>query len=173
MPTDFITDKEIYDRVIQKMVVEATSYLWVATADIKDMYVRTGKRMVPFLSVLSDMIERGISVRLLHAKEPGPNFRKDFDRFPALIEGLERMLCPRVHFKSVIADGKKAYAGSANLTGAGMGAKSETRRNFESGILTDDPLMVKSIMNQFDRVWIGAHCEPCGRKEYCPDCPLQ
>lgn len=172
MPTEHITDKAIYDRVVQEMVVEATRYVWIATADIKDMYVKRGSRMAPFLGVLSDMIEKGVSVRLLHAKEPGPNFRKDFDRFPVLIDGLERMLCPRVHFKSVIVDGKRAYTGSANLTGAGMGAKSEHRRNFESGILTDDPLMVKSIMSQFDRVWIGGHCEACGRKQYCPDCPL-
>lgn len=173
MPTEFISDKAIYDRVIQEMVIEADWYVWIATADIKDLYVKRGNKMAPFLSVLSDMIEKGISVRLLHAKEPGPNFRKDFDRFPPLVEGLERMLCPRVHFKSVIVDGKRAYTGSANLTGAGMGAKSENRRNFESGILTDDPAMVNSIMNQFDQVWIGGHCEPCGRKQYCPDCPFE
>ena len=129
--------------------------------------------MAPFLGVLSDLIEKGISVRLLHAKEPGPNFREDFDKFPALIQGLERMLCPRVHFKSVIVDGKRAYTGSANLTGAGMGAKGEHRRNFEAGILSDEPDMVASIMNQFDQVWIGGHCEPCGRKQYCTDCPLE
>jgi phosphatidylserine/phosphatidylglycerophosphate/cardiolipin synthase-like enzyme len=119
------------------------------------------------------MIEKGISIRLLHAKEPGPRFRKDFDKFPPLFEGLERMLCPRVHFKSVIVDGKRAYTGSANLTGAGMGAKSVNRRNFEAGILTDDPEMVNSIMNQFDQVWVGGYCEPCGRKQYCTDCPLE
>lgn len=83
------------------------------------------------------------------------------------------MLCPRVHFKSVIVDGKKAYTGSANLTGAGMGAKNENRRNFESGILTEDVSLVRSIMNQFDQVWLGGHCEPCDRRQYCPDCPLE
>lgn len=172
MSTEFITDRAIYDRVIQEMVSEANRFVWIATADLKDMYVKRGNRMAPFLSVLADMIEQGISVRLLHAKEPGPNFRKDFDRYPNLIEGLERMLCPRVHFKSVIVDGKRAYSGSANLTGAGMGAKKENRRNFEAGIITDDPPLVKSIMGQFDQVWMGGFCEPCARKEYCPDCPL-
>lgn len=172
MSTEYITDRAIYDRVIQEMVGQAARYVWIATADIKDMYVKRGDAMIPFLGVLADLIEQGVSVRLLHAKEPGPNFRKDFDRFPALIDGLERMLCPRVHFKSVIVDGQKAYSGSANLTGAGMGAKSVRRRNFESGILTDDPLMVENIMNQFDQVWIGGHCEDCGRKTYCSDCPL-
>ena len=106
MPTEFISDKAIYDRVIQEMVVEAGEYVWIATADVKDLYVKRGARMVPFLGVLSDMIEKGIAVRLLHAKEPGPNFREDFDRFPLLIEGLERMLCPRVHFNEWLSTEK-------------------------------------------------------------------
>ena len=28
----------------------------------------------------------GVDIRLIHAKEPGPRFRKDFDRFPELVE---------------------------------------------------------------------------------------
>ena len=50
-----------------------------------------------------------------------------------------------------------AYIGSANLTGAGMGMKSPTRRNFETGILTDDPHLVESAMEHFDSVWRGEH----------------
>ena len=104
MKTEFITDKAIYEQVVQQMVVEASNLLWIATADIKDMHVKKGKRFVPFLEIISDLIDLGVSVRLLHAKEPGPNFRNDFDRYPNLIEKLERMLCPRVHFKCVIVD---------------------------------------------------------------------
>lgn len=167
MPTEVITDRAIYDRVIQEAIPKARSFLWIATADIKDMYVRKGKRMVPFLQTLSELIDSGVSVRIIHAKEPGPAFRQDFDRFPNLIEGLEMILCPRTHFKSVIVDGKIAYTGSANLTGAGMGAKSEHRRNFESGILSDDPAMIRPLMDQFDQLWIGSHCPACQRKAYC------
>ncbi len=170
--TEFITNEQIYERVLQGIVLEARKFVWIATADIKDLHVKKGRRMVPFLEILSDLINDGISVRLIHAKEPGPNFRKDFDRYPALFEGLERMLCPRLHFKHVIVDGKHAFAGSANLTGAGMGAKSPTRRNLESGIITSDPAMVKPIMTQFDAVWIGQFCVKCGRKAYCTDCPI-
>ena len=49
--------------------------------------------------------------------------------------------------------------GSANLTGAGIGMKAETTRNFEAGILTDDPQIVEQAMNQFDEVWMGKHCK--------------
>ena len=62
-----------------------------------------------------------------------------------------------------------AYIGSANLTGAGMGMKSESRRNFEAGILTNDPEFVESTINQFDKVWMGAYCKNCGRKDVCID----
>ena len=125
--------------------------------------------MIPFLGVLSELIETGVAVRLLHAKEPGPYFRRDFDHYPNLVTGLERILCPRVHFKSVIVDGRFAYSGSANLTGAGLGAKSTHRRNFESGFVTTDPDVVQAIMAQFDRVWMGAECDACQRKRHCAD----
>lgn len=167
--TSFVTDRAIYERVILEAIPECTTFLWLATADLKDLYVNKGKKMVPFLEIVSDLIEKGVSVRLLHAKEPGVAFRQDFDRYPALLEGLERICCPRVHFKSVIIDGRCAYSGSANLTGAGIGAKSEHRRNFESGILTTDPTLIRPVMDQFDGVWMGSHCGSCGRKSYCSD----
>ena len=144
--------------------------LWIATADIKDMYVDTGGReMVPFLAELDGIVNRGVEVRLIHAKDPGPNWRDDFDRYPALWTAMERVLCPRVHFKCIIVDGQKAYFGSANLTGAGMGAKSERKRNFENGVLTDDPTLVEPLVEQFDSVWRGDFCRECGRRKFCSD----
>ena len=120
----FLSNREIYERVVCGIVPQAEERLWIATADIKDMYVSTGGRdMVPFLEVLDGMLKRGVELRLIHAKEPGQNWRDDFDRHPDLWPDMERMLCPRVHFKCIIVDGRKAYFGSANLTGAGMGAK--------------------------------------------------
>jgi phosphatidylserine/phosphatidylglycerophosphate/cardiolipin synthase-like enzyme len=167
--TEFVTDREIYRRVILEMVPQAKGFLWLATADLKDLHVERRGAFVPFLQQLAELIEAGIDVRLLHAKEPGPNFRRDFDRFPVLIERLERILCPRVHFKSVIVDGRQAYTGSANLTGAGMGAKSDGRRNFEAGLVTTDPALVAAIMAQFDQIWMGARCDGCRRKAFCAD----
>lgn len=165
----FVTDREIYEKVILEAVPGCTRFLWLATSDLKDLYVHRGRNMVPFLELLSDLVAAGVSIRLLHAKEPGPAFRKDFDRFPGLIDGMERILCPRVHFKAVVVDGRFAYSGSANLTGAGMGAKSVNNRNFESGFATTDIPLIERIMEQFDRIWMGQHCEKCGRKKYCAD----
>ena len=168
--TTFLSNRDIYESVICGIVPQAKERLWIATADIKDMYVDTGGRdMVPFLEVLDGMVKRGIEVRLIHAKDPGPNWRDDFDRYPTLWTAMERMLCPRVHFKCIIVDGVKAYFGSANLTGAGMGAKSVKKRNFENGVLTDVPVLVEPLAEQFDSVWRGEFCRNCGRREHCAD----
>lgn len=165
-------NKEIYDQVILEALPKTRQFIWIGTADLKDMYVNYHARMVPLIELLAGMIDHKIEVRLIHAKEPGPAFRKDFDRFPVLFSGLERVLCPRVHFKMVIIDGKLAYNGSANLTGAGMGAKVDRNRNFENGFITDEPKIVEQLMEQFDSVWRGDHCKDCGRKAYCGDSPL-
>ena len=171
--TTFLSNRAIYETVIRDTVPQTRERLWIATADIKDMYVETGGRdMVPFLAVLDGLLKRGVEIRLIHAKEPGPNWREDFDRYPGLWGGMERMLCPRVHFKCVIVDGVKAYFGSANLTGAGMGAKSERKRNFENGVLTDDPALVEPLVEQFDLVWRGEYCRDCGRRDFCGDPPV-
>lgn len=165
-------DKEIYNKVILESIPRARKFLWIGTSDIKDMYVAKSPKMVPFLEVLSDMIKRKVEVRLIHAKEPGPAFRQDFDKYPLLFSGLERVLCPRVHFKMIIIDGILAYSGSANLTGAGMGAKNDNKRNFENGFITDEPKIIELLMAQFDNVWCGFYCKKCGRKEFCHDCPI-
>ncbi|MCK4979720.1 MAG: phospholipase D family protein [Candidatus Delongbacteria bacterium] len=164
---EFITDRNIYERVILDRIPKAKKFLWIGTSDMKDLYVKKAKKMVPFLEILSDLVKKGVSLRIIHAKEPGEAYRRDFDKYPFLIKNLELFLCPRIHFKSVIIDGEFAYSGSANLTGAGMGAKSKDKRNFESGFITDSKDVIEQIMTQFDHLWMGKFCKSCKRKEYC------
>ncbi len=168
MSIKYITNEQLYVHVIEP-VMHATSFVWLGTADIKDLHVSFKGSAHSFLWVLDSLVKRRVAVRLLHAKEPGGPFRKSFDKYPLLWEHMERQLCPRVHFKHIIIDGTFAYTGSANLTGAGLGMKSTDSRNFESGIVTTDPELVESIMNQFDEVWRGKFCRSCKRREYCGD----
>ena len=168
MAVEFISGKDHYDKVITRVATVKKS-LWIGTADIKDLHVKTGNSTEPFLGVLAKLLNHGVEIRLIHAKEPGPAFRKDFDRFPILKYGLERVLCPRVHFKMLILDFEIAYIGSANLTGAGIGMKNSNRRNFEAGILTDSPSLIDAATEQFDSIWRGDHCHNCGRRQFCSD----
>lgn len=82
---------------------------------------------------------------------------------------FERVLCPRNHMKCVVVDGKRAFFGSPNLTGAGMGAKSATRRNFEAGMLVETPETVRELMDFFDTLFMGEYCPKCDRRDVCPD----
>ena len=135
--TFYISNTDHYKEVLSR-VQSVKHTLWIGTADIKDLYVEVGKDKKPFLALIAQLIRRGVEVRLIHAKEPGPNFREDFGKYPVLYDRLERVLCPRVHFKMLVFDGKEVCVGSANLSGAGIGMKAETTSNFEAGILTDD-----------------------------------
>jgi phosphatidylserine/phosphatidylglycerophosphate/cardiolipin synthase-like enzyme len=168
MSVKFITNEQLYKLVIEP-VANATTYVWIGTADIKDLHVHHKNAVQSFLAVLDSLAKKKVAIRLLHAKEPGPNFRRSFDKYPLLWNTIERQLCPRVHFKHIIIDGKFAYSGSANLTGAGLGIKSENTRNFESGFITTDPGIIKSVTDQFDEVWMGKYCKKCRRKDYCGD----
>ena len=95
----YISNSAHYKEVLSR-VQSVKHLLWIGTADIKDLYVEIGKEKKPFLALIAMLIRRGVEVRLIHAKEPGPNFREDFDKHPVLYDRLERVLCPRVHFKS-------------------------------------------------------------------------
>ena len=168
MPTQLITNEQLYEKVI-KTVIKAKSFVWIGTADIKDMHIKYRGQTMSFLGVLDMLIKRGITVRLLHAKNPGENFRRSFDRYPSLWSHLERRMCPRVHFKHIIIDGKFVYTGSANLTGAGLGMKSPNRRNFEMGLISTEQQFIEPVMAQFNDVWTGKYCKSCGRRQFCPD----
>jgi phosphatidylserine/phosphatidylglycerophosphate/cardiolipin synthase-like enzyme len=166
--TYFIINEQLYKEVIEP-VAKAKDFVWIATADIKDLHVHHKGTVQSFLAVLNSLAKRKVAIRLMHAKDPGVNFKKSFDKYPLLWKNMERQLCPRIHFKHIIIDGKFAYTGSANLTGAGLGIKSADTRNFESGFISTDIKTVKAIMDQFDEVWIGKYCKTCKRKDFCGD----
>ena len=148
--TTYIADTDHYSKVIAQ-IPKVKRLLWIATADLKDLYVeKKGGAVVPLLQILNDLVKKGVEVRLIHAKEPGQAFREDFDKYPALWGGMERRLCPRVHMKIIVMDSNLVYVGSANLTGAGMGMKSAANRNFEEGFLTDEPGFIDVATSHFD-----------------------
>ena len=73
----FIADIDHYKVVLEK-VRSANSLLWIGTADIKDLHVKTGLNTEPFLGVIANLIKKGVEVRLIHAKEPGTSFQRRF-----------------------------------------------------------------------------------------------
>ena len=166
-----LLNEDIYKDFVSQYLPAANKFLWIVTADIKDMYIEVEGTFIPLLELLAELIDKGVAVRLIHAKEPGPRFRQEFDRFPQLLnnELFERILCPRVHTKCIVIDGSLAFVGSANLTGAGLGGKHKDKRNFEAGFLFDDSNHIQSLMNWVDQLYLGDFCVNCRLRSICPD----
>ena len=166
-----LLNRDIYTHVMLEKLPAARRFVWIVTADIKDLHLDVGKGFEPLLAVLARLVERGVGVRLIHAKEAGPRFRAHFDDYPELFESelFERILCPRVHTKAIVIDGVGAFVGSANLTGAGMGAKSEHSRNFEAGFWFEEPTQLGQLMRWIDELYLGNFCANCKRRSFCPD----
>jgi phosphatidylserine/phosphatidylglycerophosphate/cardiolipin synthase-like enzyme len=167
---ELLFGSELHQRVILEGMLKAERFVWMATANLKDMHIKKAGRFRPILEVLEELALRGISFRIVHGELPSRPFRQTLERLGALSSGaLELQICPRSHWKILIVDGLKAYMGSANFTGAGLGAKSEKRRNLELGLWSQDPAFVKEIQRIFDQFWIGEQCRDCGLSRQCPD----
>lgn len=167
-----------YPAVIDR-VLAAERSVWIATANLKELMIedaalvpgrRRGKaRYRSVLAAFSELAARGVELRILHAAPPSRVFVRDFDREKRLVAGgLELRLCPRNHLKLVIVDGRHLYLGSANWTGAGLGAKHEQRRNFELGLVTQDERLLDAAQDVFHQIWRGAACQGCRMQAECP-----
>ncbi|MDH3726168.1 MAG: phospholipase D family protein [Myxococcales bacterium] len=178
VPLRVVADREHYDQVMSA-ALEARQSVWIATANLKDVMVedpraipgrRRGRRgsYRSVLDVFAELASQGVELRLLHAAPPSRAFRRSFDARPELVDGgLEMRTCPRVHLKTVVVDARLAYLGSANWTGAGLGAKGGNRRNFEMGILTSDEQTIDQVQDRYDRIWRGAECKDCRLRDEC------
>jgi phosphatidylserine/phosphatidylglycerophosphate/cardiolipin synthase-like enzyme len=168
-----LSGDELYREVILNKLMNARESVRIATANVKEMFVDVGAgdgNYRSIIEVFQSLAQRRVQLRLLHAELPSRPFRKSFDAAAKLVEGgLKLKLCPRVHFKTVIVDDAWAYLGSANLTGAGLGAKAADRRNFELGFVTEDFDTIDRTTALFESVWGGAECAACKLRDICPD----
>lgn len=174
-----IRNADHYLEVIERGIRTAKVSVWIATANLKDVHVeapvgtraRARGRYVSLFEELGEAAGRGVEVRILHGGPPSrvlaarlraPGRRKAGD------EVVELRRCVRVHLKMIAIDGAMLYLGSANFTGAGLGAKAEGRRNFEAGVITTDDLLLDEMQEEFDAIWSGSRCAGCKLRSECP-----
>jgi phosphatidylserine/phosphatidylglycerophosphate/cardiolipin synthase-like enzyme len=168
VPVQLVAGRGHYQAVMQA-VEQASCSVWIATANLKEAQLeaarRPGQRGRGYrssLALFDELAAKGVELRILHARLPSTAFQRAFDRHPRLVRGgLELRLCPRVHLKAVVVDGALLYLGSANWTGAGLGAKGSGRRNFEVGVVVEDPLLLDEVQAIYDRIWRGLECRAC------------
>lgn len=171
-----LAGRDHYEDLVARELPAAEVAVWIATANLKELRVeapvgtraRARGRYMSIVDVLGSLSDRGVELRILHARPPSRPFESALARRNASSGRLELRQCPRVHMKTVTVDGRVLYLGSANFTGAGLGARGEGRRNFELGILTDDDYLLDAVQAQFDAIWTGRECGGCGLRHVCP-----
>ena len=165
----FLTGRSLYEEVIRDGMLQAKRSIWIATANVKELFVERGREYVSVLRMFDELAERGVELRLLHAELPSKRFRAAFERRKKLQRRFKLKHCPRVHLKAIIVDGARLYIGSANFTGAGLGAKGDDKRNFEFGIWTEDFRLLDEAQALYQRLWEGDPCSRCALRDVCPD----
>ncbi|WP_044249103.1 phospholipase D family protein [Chondromyces apiculatus] len=169
-----LRDQAHYDELVAGAIAGAKVSLWIATANVKELRVeapigsraRAQGRYRSIMEVFEELSARKVEIRMLHAGVPSRAFRAELARRRR--PPLAMQQCPRVHLKMVAVDGRLLYLGSANFTGAGLGAKGAGRRNFEAGILTDDDVLLDEMQGTFDAIWSGRECAGCRLRAACP-----
>jgi phosphatidylserine/phosphatidylglycerophosphate/cardiolipin synthase-like enzyme len=178
-----IADAAHYDELVCQLILKARLSVWIATANLKDLHVeapigtraRARGAYVSMYERLTELAAAGVEVRILHGGVPSGPFRA---RLAAgqrrgvakttTSAGVELRRCPRVHLKVVAVDAAHLYLGSANFTGAGLGAKADGRRNFEMGLLMNDDVFMDAALSRFDAIWQGKECASCKLRRECP-----
>ena len=171
-----LVDGDHYDQLVARELPAAKVSLWIATANLKELRVqapigtraRAKGRFVSVLETLASLVDRGVELRILHGCPPSRPFRAALAKQPELARAGVLRECPRVHLKLFAIDGRLLYLGSANFTGAGIGARAEGRRNFELGLLTSDDHLLDVAQARFDSIWSGRECGSCKMRRDCP-----
>lgn len=167
---ELVSGPEHLERVVRGGMARARVSLDIMTADLKAMLVPNsplgGGEAPSVIKLFRRLAERGVEVRVLHAGVPSSAALEELRG--GLPPGLMLRRCPRLHAKAVVIDASRMYLGSANLTGAGLGAKSPKRRNFELGIWTEATSLIDATLEQFNALWEGHECKTCGRRDVCP-----
>jgi phosphatidylserine/phosphatidylglycerophosphate/cardiolipin synthase-like enzyme len=143
---ELVIDAAHFSRIIREGVLQAKVSIDIMTADFKALLVPepVTRRADSSVTHFRRLAARGVEIRLLHAGVPSSAALRELKR--ELPRGLTIRRCPRLHAKTVILDCRRMYLGSANLTGAGLGAKADGRRNFEMGIWTESPALIDSVL---------------------------
>jgi phosphatidylserine/phosphatidylglycerophosphate/cardiolipin synthase-like enzyme len=163
-----VSGAEHFRKIVLEGICRAEVSLDLMTADFKAMLVPDGvtKRARSIVEIFRSLARKGVEIRLLHAGVPSSAALQELKR--ELPGGLTIRRCPRLHSKAVIVDSTQMYLGSANLTGAGLGAKGDHRRNFELGVWTSSASLIDTVSEEFNTLWEGRHCGNCDRKDVCP-----
>jgi phosphatidylserine/phosphatidylglycerophosphate/cardiolipin synthase-like enzyme len=165
---ELVIDAQHYQKIVLDGIALAKVSVDIATADFKAMLIPMGGRQKAqsIVTLLRNLARKGVEIRLLHAGVPSSAALLELQK--GIPDKMSIRRCPRLHAKTVVIDARAVYLGSANLTGAGLGAKADGRRNFEWGIWSQSAPMIDAVLDEFNALWSGQQCDACKRKDVCP-----
>jgi len=101
------------------------------------------------LQHLASAARRGVDVRIITPPDDGesdPN-RRGREQLLAAGAAVRTLEKPKVHAKTIVADGARAITGSANMTYSGL------ENNRELGIRVSEPEIVARLVETFEADW--------------------
>ena len=79
---ELVEGLDLHSSVIEEGVLTARSRVWIATADLKDMHIRSARgRGRPVLDAFDDLAACGVQFRVIHASLPSRPFRTTLERY--------------------------------------------------------------------------------------------
>src|SRR4051794_40182988 len=154
---ELVVNEGHFARVVRNGMARAQISLDIMTADFKAMLVPLGRKGAKAKSVVElfrSLARKGVEIRLLHAGTPSGPALSELKKISTEEGGkLTIRRCPRLHAKAVVIDARAMYLGSANLTGAGLGAKGADKRNFEMGVWTEAAPLIETVLGEFNQLW--------------------
>jgi len=86
-----LTSQELHQEVIQEAVLCAERYVWIATANLKNLHLPSGSgKYESIVNIFSRLCGRGVELRLLHSALPSRSFREFFDASTDLVAPYDR-----------------------------------------------------------------------------------
>ena len=152
---------ELFDKVIAHGLMQAKESLIIGTYNLQDIRISINEshQTISLSDVVLTLLKRNVQVLIvLAAFMQKSRFIQTLSEKCHNHENIRIRFCRRMHLKTIIADLKYAYIGTANLSGAGVGLKTLQKRNFELGFITRDNDLIADIASTFMEIFSGKFC---------------
>jgi hypothetical protein len=77
----YLENSDIYRDVVIDGMLKAKSHIFIATANVKDMFVEHEGSYIPIVEKFHELCKNGVEIRLLHSSVPSKRFLKHVEEY--------------------------------------------------------------------------------------------